>query len=329
LRVLVAGGAGYIGSHTCKALAAAGHTPIVFDNFHTGHAWAVKWGPFERGDINDPVVLASVFKKYRPEAVINFAALASVGEAHVEPTQYYRTNVGGMITLLETMRAHDVGSMVFSSSCATYGIPARLPIVESLRQEPINPYGRSKRMGEEILRDACAAHGVGAIALRYFNAAGADACGEIGEEHQPETHLIPLVLQAALGNRPKISIFGTDYETPDGTCIRDYVHVSDLAAAHVAAVSACRDGVFEACNLGSGEGVSIHEVIARARRITGRPIDASPEPRRPGDPPILVADAAYARAMLDWTPVQSDLDTVIETAWRWMTEHRAKAIGLA
>lgn len=327
MRVLVAGGAGYIGSHTCKALAEAGHQPIVYDNFHTGHAWAAKWGPVERGDINDAAALAAAFRRHRPEAVVNFAALAYVGESNAEPTMYYRSNVGGMITLLETMRAHDIGTMVFSSSCATYGVPPRLPIVESMRQDPINPYGRSKRMGEEVLRDACAAHGLAAVALRYFNAAGADADGQVGEEHEPETHLIPLVLQAALGIRPKISVFGTDYETPDGTCIRDYVHVTDLAAAHVAALSVCKAGRFDAYNLGTGRGASINEVIAQARRITGRPIDASAEGRRPGDPPLLVADASLAGTGLKWKPAHSGLDNILETAWRWMTEYRERAMA--
>jgi UDP-arabinose 4-epimerase len=325
--VLVAGGAGYIGSHTCKALAEAGHQPIVYDNFHTGHAWAVKWGPVERGDINDAGALAAAFRCHRPEAVLNFAALAYVGESNAEPTTYYRSNVGGMITLLETMRAHDVGTMVFSSSCATYGVPPHLPIVETMRQDPINPYGRSKRMGEEVLRDACAAHGVAAVALRYFNAAGADADGQVGEEHEPETHLIPLVLQAALGIRPGISVFGTDYETPDGTCIRDYVHVTDLAAAHVAALSACKAGRFDAYNLGTGQGASINEVIGQARRITGRPIEATAEGRRPGDPARLVADASLARTDLKWKPMHSGLDNVLATAWRWMTEYRAGAMA--
>jgi UDP-arabinose 4-epimerase len=217
--------------------------------------------------------------------------------------------------------------MVFSSSCATYGVPERLPIVEDLRQDPISPYGRSKRMGEEVLRDACAAHGLAAVALRYFNAAGADAAGEVGEEHDPETHLIPLVLQAAAGQRPAIAVFGTDYDTPDGTCIRDYVHVTDLAAAHVAALGASRSGQLAAYNLGSGTGASINEVIRQAREITGRPINARTEGRRPGDPPTLVADASRARAALGWTPRHSELDNVIATAWRWMTEHRSRAMA--
>jgi UDP-arabinose 4-epimerase len=326
MRVLVPGGAGYIGSHTCKALARAGHEPVVYDSLYSGHAWAVRWGAFEQGDINDSAALISAIRRHKPDAIINFAALAYVGESNREPTQYYRNNVGGLLTLLETMRANDVGTMVFSSSCATYGVPERLPIVESLRQDPINPYGRSKLMGEHILRDACAAHGVAAIALRYFNAAGADADGEVGEEHSPETHLIPLVLQAAAGRRPDIAIFGTDYDTPDRTCIRDYVHVTDLAAAHVRALAACKAGQFAAYNLGAGHGVSINDVIARARAITGRPIVARTEARRPGDPPVLVADSALAETVLDWKPCHSGLDNILTTAWRWMTEHRAQVV---
>ena len=327
MRVLVAGGAGYIGSHTCKALAQAGHLPIVYDSLVTGHAWALKWGPLEQGDLNDPAALGAAMRRHRPDAVINFAGLINVGESAQEPTLYYRSNVASVITLLETMRAHDVGSIVFSSTCATYGVPERMPIVETMAQQPINAYGRSKRMAEEILRDACAAHGLGAIALRYFNAAGADPDGQLGEEHDPEPHLIPLVLQTALGLRPSIAIFGTDYDTPDGTCVRDYVHVSDLASAHVAALAACRPGRFVAYNLGTGSGASINEVIARARAITGRPIRAEAAARRPGDPPFLVADASLARQSLAWTSPRSGLDGVIETAWRWMTTHRTQAMA--
>lgn len=326
MRVLVAGGAGYIGSHTCKALAQAGHTPIVYDNLRTGHAWAVKWGPLEQGDLNDRSALDGVMDRHRPDAVINFAALAYVGESMKEPMLYYRANVAGMITLLEVMRAHDVRSIVFSSSCATYGAPERLPIVESMAQHPINPYGRSKLMAEEILRDACAAHGLGAVALRYFNAAGADPDGELGEEHEPEPHLIPLVLQAALGRRP-VAIFGTDYETPDGTCIRDYVHVTDLAAAHVAALAACPSGEFAAYNLGTGRGASINEVITCARRVTGKPIEAVAQARRAGDPPVLVADAGLAGTALQWRPRHSDLGDIIGHAWKWMSEYRVRVIG--
>ena len=326
MRVLVAGGAGYIGSHTCKALAAAGHMPIVYDNLHTGHRWAVKWGPFEQGDLNDAAALAATMKRHKPEAVINFAALAYVGESNDEPTLYYRNNVAGMVSLLEAMRAHDIGTMVFSSSCASYGVPQHVPIGEDTPQNPINPYGRTKFVGELMLRDACAAHGLGAVALRYFNAAGADEAGEIGEEHEPETHLIPLVLQTAAGVRSSIAIFGTDYDTPDGTCVRDYIHVTDLAAAHVAAVTACRAGKFAAYNLGTGTGASITEVIGRARQITRKPIPAKAEARRPGDPPVLVADPSRALAGLGWTAAHSSLDNIISTAWAWMTEHRARVV---
>lgn len=326
MRVLVAGGAGYIGSHTCKALARAGHLPIVYDNLHTGHAWAVKWGPLVRGDINDPEALGAAIREHRPEAVINFAALAYVGESMVEPIRYYRANVAGMITLVEVMRRHEVASLVFSSSCATYGIPDHLPIVEAMPQQPINTYGRTKLMGEQILRDACSAHGLGGMALRYFNAGGADPEGELGEEHDPETHIIPLVLQAAHGLRPDISVFGTDYDTPDGTCVRDYVHVTDLAAAHVAALAHCKPGRFQACNLGAGQGASIGELIARARLLTGRGIRTVEAPRRAGDPPILVADVALARQVLGWAPAHSSIDDIVRTAWTWMTERRSCAM---
>lgn len=324
MRVLVTGGAGYIGSHTCKALARAGHTPIVYDNLRTGHAWAVKWGPFEHGDINDLAGLSDAMRRHRPDAVINFAALAYVGESVARPDFYYQTNVTGMITLMQAMRFHEVKAIVLSSSCATYGVPARVPISEETPQNPINPYGRSKRMAEEVMRDVCAAYGLGGVALRYFNAAGADRDGELGEEHEPETHLIPLVLQAAAGRRAHVSIFGSDYDTPDGTCVRDYVHVTDLASAHVAALSKCPPGGFSAYNLGSGRGSSIAEVVSCARAVTGKEIVAQHGPRRPGDPPVLVADAARACEGLGWVPVHSDLERVITDAWAWMTIHRAR-----
>jgi UDP-arabinose 4-epimerase len=324
VRVLVTGGAGYIGSHTCKVLAEAGHTPIVYDNLRTGHAWAVKWGPFEYGDINDFGCLSDAMQRHRPDAVINFAALAYVGESVTRPDFYYQTNVTGMIVLLQAMRAHGVGSIVFSSSCATYGVPTGVPISEEMPQNPINPYGRTKRMAEEIMRDVCAAYGLGGIALRYFNAAGADPAGELGEEHEPETHLIPLVLQVAAGQRDHISVFGTDYNTPDGTCIRDYVHVTDLATAHVSAVSKCQPGEFAAYNLGTGRGSSIAEVIAHVRAVTGKEIAVQHGPRRPGDPPALVADARRAKEILGWRPAHSDIDKVISDAWAWMTIHRAR-----
>jgi UDP-arabinose 4-epimerase len=327
MRVLVPGGAGYIGSHTCKALARAGHTPIAYDNLCTGHRWAAKWGPLELGDINDATTLNGVMRRHKPDAVINFAALAYVGESTKEPTLYYRNNVAGMVTLLEAMRYNDVGSIVFSSSCATYGAPKRLPIIETERQEPINPYGRSKLMGEMILRDACEAYGLGAVALRYFNAAGADPDGECGEEHDPETHLVPLVLQAAAGLRSNVAVFGSDYDTEDGTCVRDYVHVTDLASAHVAALSASNPGRFAAYNLGTGTGSSISHMITRAREITGKRISVVTAARRPGDPPALVADAARARAELKWVPNHSHPDHIIQSAWLWMTAHRKSAIN--
>ncbi|HQS17995.1 UDP-glucose 4-epimerase GalE [Reyranella sp.] len=326
MRVLVAGGAGYIGSHTCKALAHAGHLPIAYDNLHAGHSWAVKWGPLVQGDINDPLTLAAAIREHRPDAVVNFAALAYVGESMVEPMRYYRANVGGMITLIEVMRAHGVGRIVFSSSCATYGVPDVLPVVEGTRQLPINTYGHTKLMGEQILHDACTAHGLGAIALRYFNAGGADPEGELGEEHDPETHIIPLVLQAAHGTRREICIFGTDYDTPDGTCVRDYVHVTDLAAAHVAALSRCEAGNFQAYNLGGGQGASIGELVDRARRLTGREIRTVAAPRRAGDPPVLVADVSRARQALGWAPAHSAIDDIIGSAWMWMTDSRRRAM---
>jgi UDP-arabinose 4-epimerase len=327
MRVLVTGGAGFVGSHACKALAEAGHLPIVFDNLRTGHRWAVKWGPFEHGDICDPAALSDALRRHRPDTVMHFAALAYVGESMERPDLYYRTNVTGTLVLLEAMRSHDVGTIVVSSSCATYGAPDRLPITEDTPQNPVNPYGRSKLMVEQILRDACAAYGLGAIGLRYFNAAGADPMGALGEEHDPETHLIPLVLQTAFGQRSAIDVLGQDYDTLDGTCVRDFIHVSDLASAHVSAMMRSKLGAFAAYNLGTGRGASVTEVIHAAREVTGRSIPIRLAPRRAGDPPILIADASKATESLAWKPLRSDMRTMIEDAWTWMTEHRAR-IGL-
>ena len=324
MRILVAGGAGFIGSHACKALAAAGHTPIALDNLHAGHRWAVKWGPLVEADLDDPAALSAAFATHRPEAVLHFAAYAYVGESNAKPLAYYRNNVTGTLNLLEAMHRHDVTRIVFSSSCATYGVLGTEPITETARQDPINPYGRSKLMGEMMLADACASHGFSAVSLRYFNAAGADADGELGEEHDPETHLIPLALQAARDGSAPLSIFGTDYPTPDGTCVRDYIHVTDLAAAHVAAMAAWRPGTYAAYNLGSGTGHSIREVLHAVHRVTGKPVPATDRPRRPGDAPVLVADASRAREALGWTPRHSQLDNIIATAWAWMTRHRDK-----
>ncbi|MFT0799395.1 UDP-glucose 4-epimerase GalE [Synechococcus sp. R5-12] len=319
MRLLVTGGAGYIGSHTCKALAASGHLPITYDNLVYGHPWAVRWGPLEIGDLADRQRLDQVIQHYRPEGVIHFAAYAYVGESVKDPGKYYRNNVAGSLSLLEAMRDHGIPYLVFSSTCATYGVPERIPIPESHPQRPINPYGQSKLMVEQILQDFQVAHGIRSISLRYFNAAGADPDGEIGEAHDPETHLIPLVLEAAGGQRPHITVFGDDYDTPDGTCIRDYIHVTDLAQAHVLAVEALASGrpIQPAYNLGNGQGFSVKEVIATAAAVTGKRIPVQMGARRPGDPPRLVGDAGAILRDLNWKPLYTDLAEIIQTAWRW------------
>jgi UDP-arabinose 4-epimerase len=316
--VLVTGGAGYIGSHACKALARAGYLPVTFDNLGSGHERAVKWGPLERGDIADRKRLDEVMAKHRPTAVMHFAAFAYVGESVENPGKYYRNNVGGSLTLLEAMRDHGIGRIVFSSTCATYGLPDGLPITEATPQRPINPYGASKLMVEQMLADFGQAHGIEWMALRYFNAAGADPDGEIGEDHDPETHLIPLVLDAVSGRRPDVTIFGTDYETRDGTCIRDYVHVADLADAHVLALDALRRGVPSgAYNLGNGSGFTVQDVVETVERATGLAVPVRHGTRRPGDPAALVSDASKARRDLGWQPKLPDLDEMVRTAWAW------------
>jgi len=316
--VLVTGGAGYIGSHACKALAAAGYVPVSFDNLVYGHEWAVRWGPFVQGDILDRAALDAALEKYRPAAVMHFAAFAYVGESVGNPIKYYRNNVSGSLSLLAAMRDHGVGKFILSSTCATYGLPDAVPIPETHPQRPINPYGASKLMVEQILRDVDAAYGLRSISLRYFNAAGADPDGEIGESHDPETHLIPLVLDAAAGVRPEIVVYGDDYATPDGTCIRDYIHVSDLANAHVLALRALEAGAATtAYNLGNGHGFSVKEVIDTARQVTGREIRVRVGPRRPGDPPRLVGDATRIRKELGWRPEHADLAEMIGSAWKW------------
>ena len=318
-RVLVTGGAGYVGSHACKALARAGYAPVVYDNLSRGHAWAVKWGPFERGDLLSPARLIAVIRKHRPFAVLHFAALAYVGESVDDPMRYYRNNVGGTINLLQAMREAGVGKIVFSSTCAVYGVPKKVPIPESHPQAPLNPYGHSKRMVEQMLADSAAAHGLRSVSLRYFNAAGADPEGEIGEDHDPETHLIPLALEVAAGLRRKLVIHGTDYPTRDGTCIRDYVHVADLADAHLLALGyLAKNPGASAFNLGNGGGFTVREVIAAAERVTGRKIPLREGPRRPGDPPALVGNASLARRKLGWKPRYRDLEAIIASAWRWL-----------
>jgi len=316
--VLVTGGAGYIGSHACKALARAGYFPVAYDNLLYGHEWAVKWGPLEKGDIRDRSKLREVFARYKPSAVLHFGGLAYVGESVTDPGRYYETNVAGSLALIEAMREHRTTRMVFSSTCATYGVPDKLPIDEETPQRPISPYGASKLMVERILGDFERAHGIRSTALRYFNAAGADVEGELGESHDPETHLIPLVLDAASGRRPAVSVFGTDYDTPDGTCVRDYVHVADLAAAHVLALRALEEGTPRAAyNLGAGRGFSVREVIDVAARVSGFEVPFSACARRLGDPAVLVSDATRAREELGWRPEVTDLGDIIRTAWAW------------
>jgi UDP-glucose-4-epimerase GalE len=316
--ILVTGGAGYVGSHACKALAAAGHAPIAYDNLGRGHRELVRWGPLEEGDVRDGARLDAVFARHRIDAVMHFAALAYVGESVGEPALYYRNNVGGTLELLEAMRRAGVDLLVFSSTCATYGTPERMPIGEDTEQRPINPYGTSKLVVERVLRDYDAAYGLRSVSLRYFNAAGCDPDGEVGEDHDPETHLIPRVLTAAGGAAPHVEVFGTDYPTPDGTCVRDYVHVADLADGHVRALDYLRrGGATTAINLGTGRAFSVREVIGAAERVTGRRIPVREGPRRPGDPPVLVADPTRARAVLGFAPRFTDIEPIVATAWRW------------
>lgn len=318
MNILVTGGAGYIGSHACKALAKAGYTPIAYDNLVYGHECAVKWGPLEIGDIADRNRLDAVIKQYQPEAVMHFAAYAYVGESVRAPGKYYRNNVAGTLTLLEVMHDHQIDKLIFSSTCATYGIPEQVRITEDHPQQPINPYGMSKLMIEQILRDFDYAHGLRSISLRYFNAAGADPEGEIGESHDPETHLIPLILDAAAGIRPVISVFGDDYDTPDGTCIRDYIHVSDLADAHVLALRDLEKGAgTTAYNLGNGMGFSVREVIKAVEVVTKRSVPFEIGPQRAGDPPRLVGDASRAKDELWWRPQFTTLQEIIDTAFKW------------
>jgi UDP-glucose-4-epimerase GalE len=316
--VLVTGGAGYIGSHTCKALSREGYLPVTYDNLISGHEWAVKWGPLERGDILNRQRLEEVIAAYEPVAVLHFAAFAYVGESVRAPSKYYHNNVVGTLTLLEAMRAKGIEKIVFSSTCATYGIPIQLPISEQATQQPINPYGASKLMVERILNDFGLAHGLRWNVLRYFNAAGADPEGEIGEMHDPETHLIPLVLDAASGRRPHVTVFGTDYDTDDGTCRRDYIHVTDLAHAHVLALDALEHGApSSAYNLGNGRGFSVQEIIHAVECVTGSSVPVVAGVRREGDPAVLVGDASKARSELGWQPKFVDLDVIVNHAWAW------------
>jgi UDP-arabinose 4-epimerase len=318
LNILVTGGAGYIGSHACKALAAKGYLPVTYDNISRGNLWAVKWGPLERGDIADEQRLRAVLERYRPSALMHFAAYAYVGESVERPLLYYQNNFAGSAALLHTLVQYQPMPVVFSSTCATYGIPDRVPITEDHPQRPINPYGCSKLFVERMLADLNVACGLPWMALRYFNAAGADPQGEIGEAHDPETHLIPLVLTAARTGAP-VRIYGDDYDTADGSCIRDYIHVSDIADAHVRALDyLLKGGESCALNLANTRGYSVKEVIAVAEKVCGRPIPSEIAARRQGDPPVLIGDASRAHALLGWKPIRSNLETQIGDTWKWM-----------
>ncbi|HET7780665.1 MAG TPA: UDP-glucose 4-epimerase GalE [Rudaea sp.] len=318
MKILVCGGAGYIGSHMCKRLARAGHVPIAFDNLSTGHEWAVKWGPLVRADLLDPAALANVFREHPIDAVMHFAARSIVSESMREPGLYFRNNVAGTLNLLDAMREGRVGKFVFSSTAAVYGNPQYTPIDEAHPCAPINPYGWSKFMAERVIEEFCRAHGMRAVSLRYFNAAGADPDGEVGEAHEPETHLIPNVIRAAIDpSAGPVKVFGNDYETPDGTCIRDYIHVDDLCDAHLLALDllSASNG-FRAFNLGCGQGYSVAQVLAACRaRCDGGP-EAEFVERRPGDPPSLVASSAAAASTLGWKPSRSLADCVASAlAW--------------
>jgi UDP-arabinose 4-epimerase len=316
--VLVTGGAGFVGSHACKALQRAGFMPVAIDNLSRGHRHAVKWGPLEVAELENRAHLDLIFATHRPLAVLHFAALAYVGESTTAPLDYYRNNVHGTLTLLQAAIAAGCEKLVFSSSCATYGHPTAEYLTEEHPQVPINPYGRTKLICEQMLADADAAHNLKHVSLRYFNAAGSDPDGEIGEDHSPETHLIPLVLRAAASHGQDVQVFGTDYETPDGTCVRDYIHVSDLAEAHLLALTwLLADRPSRSFNLGTGKGHSVRDVVDMTRTIAGRNIATKLMPRRAGDPASLVADATRAKNELHWSPRWPDLADQVRHAWQW------------
>lgn len=321
MRILVVGGAGYVGSHAVKLLVSRGHDVTVYDNLVYGHRDAVPAGRLVEGDISDRQKVLATLRERSIDAVMHFAAFAYVGESVHQPAKYYQNNVVATFELLEAMRAADVKRFIFSSTTATYGVPDRLPIVEDSPQRPINPYGFTKLVVERILEDYAHAYGFAFAALRYFNAAGASPDGDIGEDHDPETHLIPVALQVALGQRERLEIFGDDYPTPDGTCIRDYVHVDDLASAHLAALDHLKPGQGLKLNLGSESGFSVKEVVDACRRHSGHPIPARISPRREGDPPALVADATQAKQVLGWKPRYTQIDEIVSTAWKWHSTH--------
>lgn len=316
--ILIVGGAGYIGSHLNKEINKRGYETVIFDNLSYGHEEFVKWGTFERGDLGNIDDIKSIFNKYPIEAVMHFAAFTYVGESVKDPQKYYLNNVKNTLNLLQAMLEENVKQFIFSSTCATYGNPVEIPITENHPQNPINPYGRGKLIVEQILKDYNAAYGLNYASLRYFNAAGADPDGDVGELHDPETHLIPLILDVAAGKRENVKIFGTDYDTPDGTCIRDYIHVTDLADAHILALKYLQDNQkSDVFNLGNGNGFSVKEVIETAREITGNEIKAVEAERRQGDPPILIGSSHKAKEVLKWKPKYGDLSQIVETAWNW------------
>lgn len=318
MNVLVTGGAGYIGSHTCKQLKKHGITPVVYDNLSRGHKEFVQWGPFVEGDILDTEKVIKTLKEHKIQAVIHFAAFAYVGESVETPSIYYRNNVHGTLSLLEAMLKVNVKNFVFSSTCATYGIPEKTPLVEDMPQNPINPYGQTKLMIEKILKDYGSAYRLKSVCLRYFNAAGADQDGVIGERHEPETHLIPLAIEAALKNKT-MKIFGNDYPTPDGTCIRDYIHVTDLSEAHVLALKYLdtAEKNYNYFNLGNGKGFSVKEIIKAVEDVSSKKVNAEVYPRRAGDPAVLVSDSEKAAKYLQWKPQITDIKEIIRTAYNW------------
>lgn len=318
MAVLVCGGAGYIGSHVNKQLSKEGYETVVFDNLIYGHREAVKWGYFVQGDLKNIDEIEAVFQKHNIEAVFHFAAYAYVGESVEEPEKYYYNNVANTLNLLHVMKKYGCNKIIFSSTCATYGEPERVPITEDMQQSPINPYGASKLMVERIFQDYSKAYDLKFVVLRYFNAAGADPEGEIGESHTPETHLIPLVLDAASGKRQDIKVFGTDYDTPDGSCIRDYIHVYDLATAHLLALHYLDEGKeSNFFNLGNALGTSVLEVVESVKKVTNRKFRVTMTDRREGDPAKLVGSSEKAQKVLGWEPVYGDIDTIVEHAWKW------------
>ncbi|MGI9469428.1 MAG: UDP-glucose 4-epimerase GalE [Rubripirellula sp.] len=321
MNILVVGGAGYIGSHAVRFLLAAGHQVTVYDNLSRGHREAVPDGLLVEGELTDRSKLVSLLRERQVDAVMHFAAFALVNESVNEPSVYYRNNVIAALELLDAMKEADVKKIVFSSTTATYGEPDTMPISEETPQQPINPYGFTKLVIEHALADYAKAYGFGYAALRYFNAAGAHPDGTIGEDHDPESHLIPVVLQVALGQREHITIFGDDFATPDGTCLRDYIHVNDLASAHLRALELIEPGKGICANLGTGRGTSVHEIVEACRKITGHPIPTIMGDRRAGDPAELVADNRLAKKLLDWTPKYNSVDAIVETAWKWHQSH--------